>query len=169
MLDHDNLQKAENIWLGIATVMIFLLFTGVVASFLSGTFPLLQGGHIAGTVDRTVDPKNLAVTPFAKPGLREGSNGTELFLVAKVFTYDPPVVRVPAGQPINMHITSADVTHGFYIQGSNVNLEIVPGQVSSLRYTFKYPGTYNVICNEYCGAGHHNMVTRFIVTPPEQK
>lgn len=167
MLDHDHLQKAENIWLGIALVMSLLLFTGVVASFLSGTYPLIASGHVTGVDSKTVDPKNLAVTPFAKPGLRQNGTQHDLFMVAKVFTYDPPAVHVPAGQPINMHITSADVLHGFYIQGSNVNVEVVPGQVASLRYTFTHPGTYNVICNEYCGTGHHTMVTRFIVDPPK--
>ncbi len=166
MLDHDKLQNAENIWLGVAVVMCVLLFTGVVASFLSGTFPLVSGGHASGIASTRVDPKNLAVTPFAKPGLRQEGTENELFMVAKVFSFDPAFVRVPAGVSINMHITSADVMHGFYIQGSNINLQIVPGQVTTLRYTFKYPGTYNVICNEYCGIGHHNMVTRFVVTPP---
>jgi len=26
-----------------------------------------------------------------------------------------------------------------------------------LRYTFKEPGTYRVLCLEYCGVAHHEM------------
>ncbi|GAA3994961.1 ba3-type cytochrome C oxidase subunit II [Deinococcus rubellus] len=170
MLDHDRLERAENLWLGVATVMTALLLAGVFVSFLSGTFPQLKGGH-AGDAGRQVDPTNLAVTPFATPGLRPSAAGTpaDLYIVAKAFSFEPAVVRVPAGQPLSINVTSQDVIHGFYVEGSNINIEVIPGQVATFRHTFTRPGTYNVVCNEYCGIGHQNMVTRFVVTAPENK
>ena len=173
MLDHDHLERAENFWLGTASVMTLLLLVGVFVSFLSGTFPQLKGGH-AGDASRQVDPTNLAVTPFATPGLRPavGSGAgqvAELYIVAKAFTFDPAVVRVPAGLALNINVTAQDVIHGFYVEGSNINIKVIPGQVATFRHTFTRPGTYNVVCNEYCGAGHQNMVTRFVVTAPENK
>jgi cytochrome c oxidase subunit 2 len=31
--------------------------------------------------------------------------------------------------------------------------------VSSVAHTFKRAGTYLLVCNEYCGAGHQLMAT----------
>ena len=166
-LDHRTLERYEALWLGIATVMVVLLFAGVLASFLSGTYPSLtgEGGHhISGVQNGRLDPKNLAATPFATPGLRRNADGTyEAFVVAKAFQFEPAVLKVPAGQPITLHVTSVDVLHGFFVEGTNINTTAIPGQVSSFTTTFRRPGTLNVVCNEYCGIGHHNMINRLTV------
>jgi cytochrome c oxidase subunit 2 len=62
-------------------------------------------------------------------------------------------------------VTSKDVQHGFQIDGTNVNMQIVPGQVSKLSHTFTVPGEYRFVCHEYCGAGHAAMYGKVIVTP----
>jgi len=47
--------------------------------------------------------------------------------------------------------------------GTNVNLMVAPGYVSEGTTTFTEPGEYLVVCNEYCGLGHHNMYSRLVV------
>ncbi|MFK7602278.1 cytochrome c oxidase subunit II [Deinococcus sp. SM5_A1] len=161
-LDHHTLEKYENIWFGIATVMALFLFVTVLASFFSGTYPSLtgeSGHHITGVKNGRLNPKNFAATPFATPGLRQNADGTyEAFVVARAFQFEPAVLKVPVGKPITIHVTSADVLHGYFIEGTNINTTAIPGQVSSFTTTFRRPGTLNVICNEYCGTGHHNML-----------
>jgi cytochrome c oxidase subunit 2 len=49
------------------------------------------------------------------------------------------------------------VQHGFKIQDTNINMQIVPGQVSKLTYTFDRVGEFPYICTEYCGLGHAAM------------
>lgn len=161
-LDHHTLEKYENIWFGIATVMILLLFVTVLASFFSGTYPSLKGEgghHITGVKNGRLNPKNFAATPFATPGLRQNADGSyEAFVVARAFQFEPAVLKVPVGQPVTIHLTSADVLHGYFIEGTNINATTIPGQVSSFTTTFRRTGTLNVICNEYCGTGHQNMI-----------
>ena len=41
--------------------------------------------------------------------------------------------------------------------------QAMPGYVNVLRYTFKEPGTYQVLCLEYCGVEHHDMKTEINV------
>ncbi|MFB9991145.1 cytochrome c oxidase subunit II [Deinococcus oregonensis] len=173
-LDHHTLERYETVWLVISVVMSVLLFTGVVVSFISGTYQAVRsdgssaGHHITGVKSGRLDPRSIASTPFAKPGLRENADGSlEAFIVAKAFAFDPAVLRVPAGRPITFHLTSLDVMHGYMVQGTNVNATVIPGQVTSFSVTFREPGTLNSICNEYCGIGHHNMLTRVIVTAPD--
>lgn len=170
-LDHHTLERYERIWLGLATLMVLLLFAGVIASLISGTFPLFsaRGGH--GDVGRNgrIDPAKVAAgtsaTPFDHPGLVKGPGGPELYIVARAFVFNPPVVHVPAGQPVTVNVTSADVMHGFQVTGTNINAEIMPGHISSFKVTFRRPGEQHVICNEWCGSGHQDMITRFIVDP----
>ncbi|GGR73304.1 cytochrome c oxidase subunit 2 [Deinococcus seoulensis] len=169
-LDHHTLERYETIWLGIALVMTVLLFTGVLGSMIGGTFPLLTagvgGGHGAVIREGRLDPARLSATPFGTPGLVQTPQGLQAYIVARAFTFDPPVLRVPAGQKITLHVTATDVVHGFQVTGTNINAEILPGHVASFEVTFRHLGEQHVICNEYCGAGHQNMITRFIVEEP---
>ncbi|MFU0791667.1 MAG: cytochrome c oxidase subunit I [Virgibacillus proomii] len=54
-------------------------------------------------------------------------------------------------------ITTKDVIHGFNITGTNVNMMVEPGYISQMETVLKEPGEYTVVCNEYCGVGHHLM------------
>jgi len=60
-------------------------------------------------------------------------------------------------------VSTLDVTHGVYIEGTNVNLMAVPGVVNLARARFDEPGELRVICNEYCGAAHHYMAGKLII------
>jgi cytochrome c oxidase subunit 2 len=62
-----------------------------------------------------------------------------------------------------------DVQHGVKILRTNVNMMILPGQVSTLSATFEEPGTYQFICHEYCGAAHHTMYGQIIVEEPSEE
>lgn len=166
-LDHRTLETWETIWGGLSLVLVWLLFVGVIASMISGTFPQLSGGGHAAVGRGRIDPAQLEVTPFARPGLVRTAQGLELYIVARSFTFTPAVVHVPADTPITVHVTSVDVVHGFQVTGTTINDEILPGHVASFTVTFRHPGAQDVICNEYCGAGHHTMMTRFIVDPKE--
>ena len=40
----------------------------------------------------------------------------------------------------------------------------MPGFTNVIRHTFTTPGTYRIRCLEYCGLGHHAMVSQLNVT-----
>ena len=65
------------------------------------------------------------------------------------------------GQPVEFQVTSADVNHGFGLYDDSLHLlaqtQAMPGYVNRLRYTFTEPGTYRILCLEYCGLAHHDM------------
>lgn len=170
-LEHHSLSLYENIWLGIGVLIQVVLFIAVLSSLISGTVPNIRNNtaghsHLAGVQDGRVDPANLQATVFAKPGLYKLADGSyQAVVVARAFAFDPPFLRVPAGVPVTFHVTSADVVHGYYVHGTNINVDLMPGQVSSFRTTFGTPGEYNIICYEYCGIGHHNMLNKLIVEP----
>ncbi|TXC91302.1 cytochrome B5 [Metabacillus litoralis] len=149
-----HFHKFEKIWLGfgILSLLLFLSIIGVTA-FAFNHQP--SGGL------ETIDPEKVHETaPFDNPGTHKINDDTyEVIIVAKAFGYEPPEIKVPVGKKIIFKVTSTDVTHSFSIINTNVNMMVVPGQINTKEYTFDKPGEYLVICNEYCGTGHHFMKT----------
>jgi cytochrome c oxidase subunit II len=86
-------------------------------------------------------------------------------MLAQAFTYSPSKMTVPKGSTVHFTVTSSDVVHGFEIPSTNVNMMITPGYVSKISQTFDKPGKYLILCNEYCGVGHHMMAVTLEVTP----
>jgi len=50
------------------------------------------------------------------------------------------------------------VVHGFHIERKAVNLMAVPGAVNKVTVKFTDAGVYRIVCHEYCGVGHQNMM-----------
>lgn len=86
-----------------------------------------------------------------------GDKHYEVRFLSKMWAFEPSRVTVPAGSTLELSITSKDVTHGFQILGTNVNLMAVPGVVTPASVRFTKPGIYSIVCHEYCGAAHQSM------------
>lgn len=122
--------------------------------------------YAATRLNLTVPTCVTSVAPF-KQGqiIDKGNQHYEVHMVAKMWAFDPPEVRLPPGADVDLYLSALDVTHGLYIEHTNVNLMAVPGSVNFARVRFSHPGEYNVICHEYCGAGHQLMMGKFVIAP----
>ncbi|RWZ58740.1 cytochrome B5 [Halobacillus fulvus] len=153
-----HLHKYEKIWLGfgVFALIVFLSVVGV-SAFHQGHTP--SGGHM------TIDPENVRGTaPFDEPGVHQREDGSyEVVIIAKAFGYEPSEIQVPVGEEVTFTVTSEDVVHSFSIVETNVNMMVVPGQVNHKTHTFSEEGSYLIVCNEYCGSGHHFMSTEIEV------
>ena len=69
----------------------------------------------------------------------------------------------PEGKTYKLHLSSIDLLHGFSIQPINLNLMVLPGYdyIANIRPTTT--GDFRIICNEFCGVGHHTMVGKIEV------
>ena len=78
---------------------------------------------------------------------------------------NPSTVKV--GSPVEFRVTSADVNHGFAIYAPDgrivTQVQAMPGFTNKLVYTFTQPGTYKVMCLEYCGVAHSFMTADITV------
>ncbi|MBO8162814.1 MAG: cytochrome C oxidase subunit II [Brevibacillus sp.] len=153
-----HLHRYEKMWLmfGGGALLLFVIILTVNA-YAMGNMP---PSHM-----QMIEPSKVDETPpFDKPGLRQiGENEYELVMTSFVFGYAPANVEIPAGATVHFIVTSKDVVHGFQIPGTNVNTMVLPGHISRVTQTFAEPGEYLILCNEYCGAGHHVMATKLIV------
>lgn len=74
-------------------------------------------------------------------------------------------LRVPVGEPVELVMTSRDMIHSFYVPSFRIKRDVVPGRITSLWFQAVEPGTYEIECAEYCGAGHSRMRGTVIAMP----
>ena len=72
-----------------------------------------------------------------------------------------PTVTVGLGAAVEFRVTTLDVNHGFSLYSPDGRLvaqtQAMPGYMNCIRITFDRPGTYTVLCLEFCGMSHHRM------------
>ena len=74
---------------------------------------------------------------------------------------------LPAGQPVDMVITSADVIHSFWVPQLGGKMDAIPGRTNRLRLQADAPGRLRGQCAEFCGLGHAAMRFEVLVVAPE--
>jgi len=88
--------------------------------------------------------------------------GSDIYLAAMTYQWTP-ILKLQQGAEYTLHLSALDVNHGFNLNPLNVNFQVVPGYDYGLRVTPTEAGDFRIICNEFCGIGHHTMVGRVIV------
>ena len=71
------------------------------------------------------------------------------------------VLHLPAGVPVDIVVTSADVIHSFWVPRLAGKIDAVPGHANLLRLQADEAGRYDGRCSEFCGLAHTRM--RFAV------
>jgi len=66
-------------------------------------------------------------------------------------------LHVPAGQPVQLVLTSEDVTRGFYVPDFRLKKDVVPGRGAKLWFEVLDPGEHALLSPGYCGTGHSDM------------
>ncbi len=157
---HETAQRHERVWLFLSMSLMSLLF--VVALYLVV--------HAYGVVVQT---KAVYSDPAAVPNLAEfqgsqvkqtGPHSYDVYMLGRIWSWTPSPLKLPEGSTVNFYVTSADVLHGFEVQGTTINVTAIPGIVGKVTYTFAKPGVYHIICNEYCGIGHQAMLGEIDIT-----
>ena len=76
-------------------------------------------------------------------------------------------LHIPVGQPVDIHLTTADVIHAFWVPRLGGKLDAIPGRTNVLRLQADQPGTYRGQCAEFCGVDHAHMRFTLEAHPPE--
>ena len=66
-------------------------------------------------------------------------------------------IHIPVGRPVEIHLTSRDVIHSFWVPQLAGKLDLNPGETNSMWLQANEPGIYRGICAEFCGLQHANM------------
>jgi cytochrome c oxidase subunit II len=162
-------HRTEKIWVTIAFVWCLILFAMM-------PFWHLRGGQNVSGIRHRVDPAAFSARvdefiatyqvgddrgfPIVAP-----PPGSDIYLEATMWSWRP-VLQLEKDAEYILHLSARDVNHGFGLVPLNVNLQVVPGYDYAIRVTPTEAGDFRIICNEFCGIGHHVMIGRMIVVDP---
>ncbi|PTL76561.1 cytochrome c oxidase subunit II [Vitiosangium sp. GDMCC 1.1324] len=76
------------------------------------------------------------------------------------------VLRVPVGRPVRLLLTSRDVIHSFYVPSFRIKQDAIPGAYTQTWFQVVKPGSYRVMCAEYCGLKHSEMWAEVVALSP---
>lgn len=76
------------------------------------------------------------------------------------------VLTVPVGTPVKLIMTSRDVIHGFYVPAFRIKQDVVPGRATTAWFEAVEPGSFDVLCTQYCGTRHSFMRAQVVALAP---
>jgi len=131
------------------------------------TAMLLLGGGLAGF---------LAARPALAPPQER-----DLVITAHKYGYDPEVVHVNRGDHVRIRLVAKDVTHGFYLEGYDLDAKARPEnptfwlrrpsagekyhEVEEIEFVASRTGKFRYRCSTTCGYMHPFMQGELIVSP----
>lgn len=106
--------------------------------------------------------------PYANAGIdRQRTAAKVIDVVGRQWSWTLSSTEATAGTPVEFRVTSSDVNHGLGIYDEDMRLVAqtmaMPEYINTLRHTFTRPGTYKLLCLEYCGLIHHSMIAELQV------
>ena len=160
--------REEIVWIALALVWCLIMFAMMPIWHIYGkqnlsneayqTTPAKFGAKVQEMVDQyTVRTETIAEIPVVAPPA-----GSDIYLLGRLWQWWP-ILELEKDKSYRLHISSMDWNHGLSIQPINVNLQILPGYEMVLNITPDQAGEYGLVCNEYCGIGHHTMLGRIYV------
>jgi heme/copper-type cytochrome/quinol oxidase subunit 2 len=128
---------------------------------------LLAGGGLVGFL-------------VARAGLASPQERT-LTITAHKYGYDPSVLRVNRGDRVRIRLVAKDVTHGFYLEGYDLDAKMRPEndtfwlrrpsaeegyqEVEQINFVASHTGKFRYRCSTTCGYMHPFMQGELIVSP----
>jgi cytochrome c oxidase subunit 2 len=164
----EPIEGVELFWIAIALVWAIVMFVMMPYWHVYGrqnlsneayrTTPEQYIAKVQAMVDQyTIRKETAREMPVVAPPA-----GSDVYMLARMWEWFP-VLELEKGQTYRLHLSSADWQHGFSLQPENINMQVIPGYEMVLKITPNKSGEFSVICNEYCGIGHHQMIGKIYV------
>ena len=163
----EPVEKVELIWVVVAFAWGIFMFVFMVAWHFIGrqnlsneTYRVAPSAFEKKAEDfaKKYQAREEDGVPVVKPPA-----GADVYLLGRTFQWCP-ILELEKGQSYRIHLSSLDLQHGFSLQPTNINIQVHPGLEHIITLTPTADGTFGIICNEYCGLGHHTMTGKIYVT-----
>lgn len=70
---------------------------------------------------------------------------------------------VPKDRPVRLVMSSKDIIHSFFVPEFRIKQDLVPGAYTTTWFEATEVKDVAVLCAEYCGTGHSDMMARILV------
>ncbi len=168
---YKKVSKDEKMWMLIALVLCIMLFVWMVMWHVYGKQNPSSITYKTSTVEfaqlaEAYTKQNMIGQDNGIPVVRPEPN-SDVFLMAEMWRWSPVLV-LENNQAYRMHISSKDIVHGLSIQPVNMNFQVYPSYDYVLEFKPTEAGEYRVVCNEFCGIGHHTMIGKIVVIEKDE-
>ena len=162
----ESVDRVELAWIAIAFVWGLVMFFMMIYWHATGAQNLATETYrttpnaFYAKVERNVADwrvRELNGVPVVKPPA-----GADVYLLGRMWLWYP-VLELESGQTYRLHLSSLDLQHGFSLQPININVQVHPGYEHVLTLSPDRSGEYSIVCNEFCGLGHHMMLGKIFV------
>ena len=139
------------------TLWIVLTTAIVIALAAWGSYTLIAGSDGAGGGQ---GPNPIALPKNASAALQVQVIGQQWNWTYRFPGYgnvETAHLELPASTPIELHVTSLDVTHSFWAYELGVKADAVPGVDNIVFVHPRRTGSFSIRCAELCGLWHGHM------------
>lgn len=165
---NESVEKTEVLWVALAFVWALIMFF------------MMPYWHFAGEQNLSNEAYKTTQEAFAdkteafaeKYTVREDAAsgipivappaGSDIYMLGRLWEWWP-ILELEQDKSYRLHLSSLDYMHGWSLLPENINLQIIPEYEMVLTITPTSSGEFSVICNEFCGIGHHTMVGKIFV------
>ncbi len=164
---NEPLHRMEIIWITIAFLWGLFMFFFMIWWHINGPQNMSNETYrihpdvYAQRTETFIEAYQIGADDFGTPIVRPPA-GADVYLAARLWDWYP-ILELVEGETYRLHISSLDWQHGFSLQPTNINLQVHPGLEMVITLTPNETGSFGIVCNEFCGIGHHLMVGRINV------
>ncbi|MEE9553230.1 MAG: cytochrome c oxidase subunit II [candidate division Zixibacteria bacterium] len=133
----DHNLKLEILWTVIPSIIVVIFFVVGFRTFLKMNIIPKDAMEIKVTAQRWM-------WAFDYP---EGANSINELVV-------------PVNKPIKALLSSTDVIHSFFVPEFRIKMDVLPNRYTMTWFEATRVGEYDLLCAEYCGKGHSEMVAK---------
>lgn len=168
---YKKVSRDEKMWMVIALILCIMLFVWMVMWHVYGRQNPSSITYRTSTSEfskltEAYIKQNMVGADKGIPVVRPQPN-SDVFLMAEMWRWSP-VLILQKDQSYKLHISSRDLVHGLSIQPVNMNFQVYPQYDYVLEFKPTETGEYKVICNEFCGIGHHTMIGKIVVIEKDE-
>ena len=167
------LDRVEGTWIVIAFVWCLIMFFMMPYWHLYGKQNLsnetyrVRPEQFSRAAQEMVDKYTVRTETDDKIPVVKPPAGSDVYLLGRLWQWWP-ILELEKGTSYRIHISTLDWMHGFSLQPVNINISAYPGYEHVITLTPTSAGEYGILCNEYCGIGHHTMTGKIYVTEPKR-
>ncbi len=163
---NEPVERTELIWVLVALLWCLFMFGMMIYWHGAGKQNLSNEAYRISPAN--FQAKTEAMVEEYKVGEQSGypvvrpPPGSDVYMLARLWQWWP-ILEFEKDQTYRLHLSSLDWQHGFSLQPVNINLQVHPNYELVVTVTPDQAGEFTVVCNEFCGIGHHTMVGKINV------
>ena len=167
----EPIASSEWFWIGTAFVWGMIMFVMMIYWHINGkqnlsneaykTTPEAYAAKAEKFIEANTVRKETGLNGDEIPVVKVPAGG-DGYLIARLWNWYP-ILELEKGKEYKIHLSSMDYNHGFSLQPVNINIQVIPGYEHVVKMTPTSTGTFAIVCNEFCGIGHHSMLGRIYV------